>query len=94
MGRSTSRASFCAAVNSVRTNLGTMPDSRFPTLRLEVCSGGLKMTRFDQWTQEDLKTRQQSQPSSSPYDLALKIGVAVLLAVGLVALLWPAIAHR
>ena len=50
------------------------------------------MTKFDQWTQEDLKTWQQSEPSSSPYDIALKIGIVVLLAVGLIALLWPAIA--
>ena len=57
------------------------------------------MTKFEPWTQEELEERRQfelrqSEPSS-PWDgIALKIGVAVLLACGLVALLWPVIANR
>jgi len=57
------------------------------------------MTKFEPWTQEELEDRRQfelrqSEPSS-PWDgIALKIGVAVLLACGLVALLWPVIANR
>jgi hypothetical protein len=56
------------------------------------------MTRLEPWTQAELERRQyelrQSEPSSSWYGLTLKIGVAVLLVGSLVALLWPAIAHR
>jgi hypothetical protein len=57
------------------------------------------MTKLEPWTQEELEARRQyelrqSEPSSSWYGLTLKIGVAVLLVGSLVALLWPAIAHR
>jgi hypothetical protein len=40
------------------------------------------------WTQEELEERRQNEPSSSWYGLTLKVGIAVLLAWGLVALLW------
>ena len=52
------------------------------------------MTKIEPWTQEELAERRQSQQSSSWYGLTLKIGVAILLAGGLVALLWPVIANR
>ena len=57
------------------------------------------MTRIEPWTQEELEERRQyelrqSERSSSWNSLALKIGVVVLLTGGLVALLWPVVAHR
>ena len=61
--------------------------------------GPSEMTKIEPWTQEELEERRQSElrqseASSSWYSLTLKIGVAVLLVGSLVALLWPAIAHR
>jgi hypothetical protein len=57
------------------------------------------MTRIEPWTQEELEERRQyelrqSETPSSWIGVTLKIGVAVLLAGGLVALLWPVIAGR
>jgi hypothetical protein len=54
--------------------------------------GPSEMTKIEPWTQEELEERRQSElrqseASSSWYSLTLKIGVAVLLAGGLVALL-------
>jgi hypothetical protein len=52
------------------------------------------MTKIEPWTQEQLEERRQSEPTSSWYGLTLKIGVAVLLAGGLVALVLPTPALR
>ena len=57
------------------------------------------MTRIEPWTQEELEERRQyelrqSETSSFWNSLTLKIGVIVLLTGGLVALLWPVVAHR
>ena len=57
------------------------------------------MTRIEPWTQEELEERRQyelrqSETPTSWIGVTLKIGVAVLLAGGLVALLWPVIAGR
>jgi hypothetical protein len=42
----------------------------------------------------ETQTYEQAEPSSSWYDLTLKIGAVVLLAVAVVALFWPMIMHK
>jgi hypothetical protein len=53
------------------------------------------MSKIEPWTQEELQTQDDQPEAPLPwYEVVVRIGVAFLLAVLLVALLWPAIAQR